>query len=231
MHASSHQIRCNLAAAAACSLLAAPVWAEAATPPDGLAPASLHSSVSLPGDYRIGPDDTLDVDVFQVRDLSGSVQVDAQGQILLPLIGEISAAGLTPNQLSQKIATQLGDKYLKNPQVRVTVKDSTSQKITIDGAVLRPGVYPLNGPTTLLQAVSLASGPDPKLSDTNRVSIIRAVDGRRMASTYNLESIRAGKQPDPPIYPKDVVVVATSGGKSFMQNWGSVLPLLALLRP
>ena len=85
---------------------------------------------------------------------------DTGGNLLLPLIGQVRAAGRTPAELSDEIATALKKKYMKDPQVVVSVKEAQGQKITVDGAVGQPGVYPLNGPTTLMQAVSLAKGAD-----------------------------------------------------------------------
>src|SRR3954465_6368779 len=91
------------------------------------------------GDYRIGPQDTLEVDVFQLSDLNRTVQVDATGHILMPLIGQMQAAGKTSDQLSHDIADQLGKKYVNNPQVTVVVKDAQGLRITVDGAVGQPG--------------------------------------------------------------------------------------------
>src|SRR6516165_2841430 len=90
------------------------------------------------GDYRIGPQDTLEIDVFQLNDLNRTVQVDSSGQILLPLLGQIPAAGKTSRELSNDIATQLSQKYVNNPQVTVVVKDAQGQRITVDGAVTQP---------------------------------------------------------------------------------------------
>jgi len=177
----------------------------------------------------ISPNDTLEVAVFQTPDLSRTVQVDSGGRILLPLIGEVDAAGRTPEQLSQGIEDALSRKYMRDPQVTVTVKNSTSQKVTVDGAVMKPGIYPLMGSTTLLQAVALAEGPDPKQANTHKVAVFRggASDAR---AVYDLEAIRDGKAADPAIYPRDVVVVTASGGKNFLQTISGLAPLAGALR-
>src|SRR5258708_1825648 len=140
----------------------------------GLAAAALReqAAVAAPaGDYRIGPQDTLEIDVFQLSDLNRTVQVDSGGQILLPLLGQVPAAGKTSRELSTDIAAQLGEKYVNNPQVTVVVKEAQGQRITVDGAVTQPGVYSLAGPTTLMQTAALAQGPDTKISQLHQVTV------------------------------------------------------------
>jgi polysaccharide export outer membrane protein len=182
------------------------------------------------GDYRIGPQDTLEIDVFQLNDLNRTVQVDSSGQILLPLLGQVPAAGKTSKELSADIADQLGRKYVKNPQVTVVVKDAQGQRITVDGAVGQPGVYTLTGPTTLMQAVALAKGPDTKLANLHKVTVYRLVGTNRTTSLYDLQAIRDGKNPDPLIFGKDVIVVDQSGGRSFLRDLGTVAPIVSMLR-
>jgi polysaccharide export outer membrane protein len=181
-------------------------------------------------DYKIGPEDTLEIDVFQLSDLNRTAQVDSSGRILLPLIGEVQAAGKTSEQLSRDIADQLGQKYVKNPQVTVVVKDAQGQRITVDGAVGQPGVYTLTGPTTLMQAVALAKGPDTKLANLHKVVVYRMQGAQRFTTNYDLQAIRDGKTPDPLIYGKDVIVVDQSGGRSFLRDLGVVAPIVSMLR-
>lgn len=217
----------SLAAAAFIALAAAPAYAATALPPpDAIARVSPGAT-----EYRIGPADTLDVNVSQLPELTKTVEVDPAGHILMPLIGSVQAAGRTPAQLSDDIATALKKKYMKDPIVVVAVKEAQGEKVTIDGAVSKPGVYPLAGPTTLLQAVALASGPDPKLANPKRVAIFRTIGGQRKSAFYDLTQIRTGKAEDPAVYGNDIVVVDTSGAKSFMQNFsgGSFVGLLGML--
>lgn len=199
-----------------------------------LAAAALREQVAtaspVAGDYRIGPQDTLEIDVFQLNDLNRTVQVDSSGQILLPLLGQLPAAGKTSKELSNEIAAQLGAKYVNNPQVTVVVKDAQGQRITVDGAVTQPGVYTLTGPTTLMQAVALAKGPDTKLANLHKVTVYRLDGTNRTQSLYDLQAIRDGKKPDPLIYGKDVIVVDQSGGRSFLRDLGSVAPIVSMLR-
>ncbi len=182
-------------------------------------------------DYRIGPLDKLDITVFQVKDLTlDGVQVDGSGRISLPLIGNVTAAGKTAPELGDEIATLLKGKYLQNPQVTVTVSDAISQKVTIDGAVREPGVYAMSGPTTLLQAVAMAKGPDPKIAKLDRVAVFRTTNGQRTAAVFDLKAIRAGKADDPEIYGNDVIVVDGSMLKSVLREALGALPGLAIFR-
>jgi len=184
---------------------------------------------SLQSDYIIGPQDTLDVNVFQVTDLSKEVKVETSGTILLPLIGQVKAAGRTPKELGEDIAAQFGEKYVKDPLVTVTIKESASQKVTVDGAVMQPGIYPISGNTTLTQAVALARGT---VEDANlrQVAIFRNEGARRMAAVVDLSQIRSGKMPDPTVVANDVIVVETSGRQRFLRNLGNIVPFLYLFR-
>lgn len=209
--------------------------ARAADPgtPAMISPSALTTATapSVSADYLIGPDDQLDVTVFQIADLSRSVQVDSSGKILLPLVGQLNASGKTPDQLSGDIATQLKAKYVKNPMVTVTVRDSASQKVTVDGAVVTPGIYPLSGTTTLMQAIALAKGIDQKTSNEHKVALYRLVNGARYGTTYDLAAIRSGKAADPTVYGRDIIVVPTSGAKTFWHEFLGIAPLLAIAHP
>jgi polysaccharide export outer membrane protein len=215
----------SLAFAASLVLAATSAFAASNLPP----PDAAAGRVTGARDYRIGPDDTLDINVFQIAELTRTVHVDSGGRILLPLLGSVQASGLTPDQLSVEIAEALKKSYMKDPQVTVAVKEAQSQRVTVDGAVIQPGVYPLSGRTTLIQAVSLAKGPDPKLANVRQVAIFRTVGGTRRSALYDLSQIRTGKTEDPEVYGNDIIVVDTSGSKSFFQNFSGGFGLLGML--
>lgn len=194
--------------------------------------AGAPSQSAPPQDYRIGPLDKLNITVFQVKDLTiEGVQVDGSGRISLPLIGSLLASGKTTQELSDEITGLLSGKYLQSPQVSVWVAEAVSQKVTVDGAVREPGVYAMSGPTTLLQAVAMAKGPDVKLANLSRVAVFRTVNGQRVAAVFDLKAIRSGKAPDPEIYGNDVIVVDGSAFKSAFREVIGVLPGLAIFRP
>lgn len=192
---------------------------------------ALNAVSSLPADYTISSQDTLTIDVFGVPELSQpAAPVDNSGAIAMPFIGRVQAVGLTTSQLSQKIASDLDQKYVKNPVVTVTVKDAASQKITVDGEVTQPGVYEIAPRTTLTGAVALAKGPD-NVADIHDVSIVRMGSTGRNVTTYDLDAIHDGKATDPFVQANDEVVVDASGSRKFVRDFGSVIGLLTFMRP
>jgi polysaccharide export outer membrane protein len=205
-------------------------WSALSGPAPATAGPTAPASTAVSSNYRIGPDDTLEVAVFQVPELSRVVQVNAEGVFTLPFVGNIEAAGKTADEVAAVLRDRLNGGYLRDPQVTVIVKDAVSQRVTIDGAVIKPGVYSLTGPTTLLQAISLANGPDPKLANVHKVALFRNVNGTRQTEVYDLLNIRTGKTPDPEVRPNDIIVVDTSGVRSFMNIFGPSLPVLSMFR-
>lgn len=198
---------------------------------DGSATGALPAAAAGPAssaDYRIGPLDKLNIVVFQVKDLSADdLQVDASGQILLPLIGAVQVKGKTTAEVSAEIARRLGDRYLQSPQVSVTVAEAASQKVTVEGAVNDAGVFELKGRTSLLEAVARAKGVS-KAANSHRVAIVRNVDGSPHAATFDLAAISAGKARDPEVIANDVVIVDTSRSKSFWHGVVEVIPAFYL---
>ncbi|HWF64203.1 MAG TPA: polysaccharide biosynthesis/export family protein [Rhizomicrobium sp.] len=214
------------------SVLADPAGSSTPQPAAPIADRpALNSVASMPSDYTISSLDTLTVDVFGVPELSQTaVQVDNAGTIAMPFIGRVQAVGLTTSQLSQRISTELDQKYVKNPIVTVTVKDAASQKITVDGEVTQPGVYEIQPHTTLTQAVALAKGPS-NVADIHEVSIVRLGTTGRNVSNYDLDAIHDGKATDPFVQANDEVVVDASGSRKFVRDFGSVLGLLTYWHP
>jgi polysaccharide export outer membrane protein len=222
--------RAGLAMAGAMLLAACASSAPVAPSVDLPAPSSASIAQQLDMEYRIGALDLLTINVFQVPDLTlESVQVDAAGTLSLPLVGVVQAGGRTTQELSQDIARRLETKFLQDPQVSVQIKEASSQKVTVEGAVIQPGVYDVSGPTTLLQAIALARGPD-RVADVHRVAIFRTIEGKRAAAVFDLTSIRSGTTPDPRIYGNDIVVVQGSRQKGFWQEVLRAVPAIGLFR-
>ncbi|MDB6164626.1 MAG: polysaccharide biosynthesis protein GumB [Xanthomonadaceae bacterium] len=180
-------------------------------------------------EYRIGPSDLLTITVFQIQDLNRDVRVNNAGQISLPLIGAVDAAGRTVNELETTIASRYSARYLQNPQVSVFVKEFSSQRITVGGAVRKPGIFPLTTRLTLLQAIALSEGLTETGSEHN-VVVFRTVKGKRQFARFDLAAIQRGDNPDPEIMGEDVIVVDTSTGKTFLQNLIRVAPLIGMWR-
>ena len=206
-------------------------WGDGSHAADaGALEAGVPPAMAQPTEYRVGPLDVLSITVFPVKDLTlDKVQVDASGQILLPLIGVVDAKGKTARELSADIAARLDASYLRDAQVSVLVEDSASQKITVEGAVTEAGVFPFHGQASLLEAIALAKGPS-KTADLKRVVVFRQAGGKWTHLTYNVLDIRAGKARDPEILGTDEVVVPDSAGKAAFQNVIAAAPALYLLR-
>lgn len=180
-------------------------------------------------EYRIGPSDLLSVTVFQIEDLQREVRVNNAGQVSLPLIGSIDVAGRTVDQLEQDIAARYAARFLQDPQVTVFVKEFASQRVTVGGAVNKPGIYPVTSRLTLLQALALAEGLD-EVASTRNVMVFRTVGGTRQFARFDIAAIERGEQADPELMGEDVVVVDTSTGKVALQNLIKIVPLATVWR-
>jgi polysaccharide export outer membrane protein len=176
--------------------------------------------------YLVGPFDKLTIDVFGIEELSQrEVQVDASGRISFPLAGVVEVAGKTPGEIEDKLRTLLAASYVRNPQVTVNLKETTSQVVTVEGQVKKPGLYPVIGRLTLLRAVALAEGTT-EFSKLNQVVIFRTVKGQDLAALYSIKAIRVGAYKDPEVYANDVVVVGDSVARRTFKDVLQVLPLL-----
>ena len=185
--------------------------------------AALTAS-NIPGNaaYKIGPQDVVDIQVFKVAELSRTAQVSEAGTINFPLVGEVMAAGRTARELEKELTAQLGDKYLQKPQVAIIVKEFNSQRVTVEGAVRRPGVFPMQGSLSMLQAVALAQGLDQVSDET--VVVVRMTNGKRSAARFDITEIRSGTTADPQLQAGDILIAGTSTLKEGL-NYLKGIPL------
>lgn len=176
--------------------------------------------------YKIGQLDVLDITVFRVAELSKTVQVAATGTINLPLVGEVPAAGRTARDVERDLTKRLGKNYLQSPQVNVTIREYNSQRVTIDGAVRKPGVYPIRGDTTLLQMIATAEG----LTDTaaTEIAVFRKTGDKRLAAKFDIDEIRSGRAKDPKISKGDLIVISDSALKTTYQGLLKALPVTSM---
>ncbi len=186
------------------------------------------SSVSDPSSkaYKIGPRDVLEVSVFKVPELSKVVQVSEAGTINYPLAGEVQAGGRTAREIEQDLTKLLGKKYLQNPEISVFVREYNSQRITVEGAVKKPGVYPIVGGMSLLQATATAGGFEDTAEQT--VILIRQSGGKRSIGKFDVGQIRDGMAEDPQLEAGDVIITPTSDIKLGFNTVLRVLPLATL---
>lgn len=178
-------------------------------------------------DYRVGAQDLLQISVFGVQELSHQARVNSNGMINVPLIGGVMAGGKTVPELEQELAEQYAEGYLQSPQVTIFVEEYTSQRVTMEGAFNKPGIYPLTGRTSLLQAVALAGGTD-EFADLGGVVVFRHIEGQRMAAAYDLTMVRRGELSDPQVYGDDIIVIERSGSRSAFREFLRSVPALGL---
>ncbi len=209
------------AALLACSLCFAQATAPFVPgPATAVSPANI--SLALPTnmgkDYRVGPNDLMDVEIFELENFKRTVRVNAAGAISLPLIGQVVVAGMTSQELEEHIAARYKEKYLQNPQVSIFIKEFTTERITVEGAVARPGMFPLTGQITLLRALALAGGFG-SIANTSEVMLYRVNAQRvREVAVYDVEKIRAGKSDDPVIRGDDLIVVQRDSTRVLLKD-------------
>lgn len=167
------------------------------------------SSLIVTTDYIIGPEDVLEITVWKNADLSKTVQVRPDGRISLPLIGDVAAVSRTSAQLTEEISTRLKS-YMENPTVSTVVKEVNSYAIFVLGEVVKPGRLPLKSKTTLLQAITLASGFTP-VASRNKIVIFRfAKNGdplMKIKASYDDIVLRDGTNQNIELKPGDTIVV------------------------
>lgn len=175
--------------------------------------------------YVIVPNDVLNLQVFQEPDLSNEeLQVDNVGNIQMPLIGEMSAAGRSPSELAADIAQRLNMQYIVNPQVVVSVAEAAARFVTVEGQVEKPGVYEIDREYTLLSAIARAESPT-NVANLDEIVVFRTINGERVAARFDLRDVRAGIAPDPQIQGGDVVVVGFSALKGVWQDFLRAAPI------
>jgi polysaccharide biosynthesis/export protein len=165
------------------------------------------ASATLPADYVIGPEDVLGIVFWRDQDMTGDVTVRPDGMVTLPLIGDMSAAGMTPDALRMQIQTAAG-KYVQDPSVTVVVRQIHSRKVFITGEVKTPGAYPLTGPRTVMQLIALAGGLN-EFADAKGITVMRSKSGQTQSFKFNYKDVARGKNLEQNILlkPGDTVVV------------------------
>jgi polysaccharide biosynthesis/export protein len=187
------------------------------------APGGDLSTPANVSDYRVMPGDILQIVVYQAPDFTRDVQVDAAGNIVLPLLGGMPVVGRTSRDIETDITKRLKAKYMQNPQVSVYVKDAVGLRVTVQGAVKRPGVIPLRGEVTLTSIIAQSEG-FTDTADPSSVLIIRNTDKGRVTTKVDASAILAGNAPDPQVFGGDMIVVDDS---TFKTVWRGALGALS----
>ena len=200
-------------------LLPSLVWAQA-PPANAKEPQSPNptlpsqkpniSALAKPHDnsFLIGNDDVLAINVWKEPDISRSVPVRSDGKISLPLVGEVQASGQTPLKLEQEIAAKLRN-YISDPEVTVMVQQINSQRFNILGYVTKPGSYPFNGSSTVLDAIALAGGFRDFAKQKSIYVLRQNPDGTQSRLPFNYKDVIKGKNAAQNIklQPNDTIVV------------------------
>lgn len=185
--------------------------------------------------YRIGPGDELLIDVLGFEELNErKIATDGEGRLSVPLAGIVDANGLNTAELQERIVVQMKRNFVRDPIVSVNLSLARSRLVTVDGEVRRPGLFPVIGKMTLMQAVARAEGTDEfaKLDD---VVVFRSIGDQQYVALYNLAAIRRGAYADPEVFPNDIVVVGESKGRRLFQTIvqaGTLIagPIIALIQ-
>ncbi len=171
------------------------------------APPSQPAAVPTPPGYVIGPDDVLSIVYWRDKDMTTDVQVRPDGRISLSLLNDVTAAGLTPDQLRDRLMEE-SKKYIEDPNITVIVKTINSRKVFITGQVAKQGPYPLTGPTTAMQLIALAGGV-AEYANSKNIMILRTENGRQVSYRLNYKEVMSGKKlaQNIELKPGDTIVV------------------------
>jgi len=185
------------------AILTAPLWSqEKAAEPS----APVKSATDDPT-YVIGPEDMLSVAVWKEPDFSSTIPVRPDGKISLPLLNDVQAAGRTPEELSAAIR-DAARKFVEDPNPTVIVKEIKSRRVFITGRIEKPGPYPLNGKTTILQLIAMAGGLR-EFVDGKNISLMRNEQGKQSVFAFNYQDVvkKQYLHQNIELKPGDVVVV------------------------
>jgi len=179
----------------------------AAPLPGGAQQPQTPQGVVPPPDYVIGPDDQLSIVFWSEKNMSSDVVVRPDGKISLPLVNDVQAAGLTPEQLRQSLA-QAASKYIEDTTVAVVVKQINSLRVYITGLVAKPGPYHLTSGLTVLQLIAVAGGL-AEWADKSHIKIMRTENGRPVSYRFNYKEVLEGKnlKQNLELKPGDTVIV------------------------
>jgi len=195
-----------LCATLAIAVVVAPLSAQ--VPAQGRAdgPAT-PTSVVVPANYVIGPQDVLSVVFWREKDMSADVVVRPDGKISLPLINDVAAAGLSPEALRNAIA-KAATKYMEDPSVTVVIKEINSRNVYVTGQVAKAGTYRLGNDMTVLQAISVAGGL-LEYADASNIVVLRKENGKDRSIKFNYKDVIRGRNLEQNIVllPNDTVIV------------------------
>jgi polysaccharide export outer membrane protein len=181
-------------------------------------------SYARPDVYLLRPTDKISVTVYREPDLSAeSLRIGVEGNVSLPMVGSIPAAGMTAKQFEQDLARRFAALGLKSPMVSVNITDFASHLVTVEGSVEKPGVYSFQPGARLSSAIALASGPK-RSAKADQVAVFRESEQGIMIAKFDYGAVRQGTMLDPVLQPGDRVVIGTNGLSVFWEDLLKALP-------
>lgn len=215
------------ASLAGCASTPDPVIGRAASQPVAELGQANYTTSRAAG-YALRPADQISVVVFREPELSlSAVRVGVEGNISLPMIGSIPAAGMSAKQLEQDITRRLAAAGVKSPMVSVNIGEYASHLVTVEGAVESPGVYSFQPGARLSTAIALASGPK-RVSKESQLAVFRETPEGIMVAKFDYAQIRQGTMLDPILEPGDRVVMGTDGLSQFWEDLLKAIPAFGL---
>ena len=189
------------------ALAQTPAQKPPASKPPGPAPQGIGPAVPVEAGFTIGPEDLLGIIVWREPDVSSDVTVRPDGMVTLPLIRDVKAAGLTPQELGDRVQTALRE-YITDASVTVVVRQMNSRKAYITGEVAKPGAYPLTSAMTVMQLIAVAGGLT-EFAEGKSISVMRVENGQTKTFLFDYKNVANGKKPRQNIVlrPGDTVVV------------------------
>ncbi len=166
-------------------------------PPERPATATVPTATARVADdtgYKIGPEDVLDISVWKSPELSRSVPVRPDGKVSLPLVNDIKAAGLTPDQLRQELTMRLSE-FIPAPEVAVIVREVHSAKVAVVGAVRSPGRFELRSPATVLEMIAMAQG-FTDFAERDRIVVLRQNGRTTVRIPFRYSKVEIGTEQD-----------------------------------
>ncbi len=212
---------------AACASTPEPIIGQAASTPIPALGQEGYSQ-SRPDTYLLRPADLISVNVFREPDFTlESVRIGVEGNISIPMLGSIPAAGMTAAEFEQNVSERLASVGLRMPTVSVNIVEYASHLVTVEGAVEDPGVYSFQPGSRLSAAIAMGGGPEV-VADVDQVAIFRESTDGIMVAKFRYSDIRQGTMLDPVLQPGDRVVMGTDGLSAFYQDFLRLLPAAGL---
>lgn len=207
----------------ACASTPEPVIGAAASQPR-LDLGQANYSQNRATTYVLRASDKISVNVFREPELSiENVRLGVDGEVSLPMLGSIPAAGMTTRQFEQDVSRRLLAAGLRTPMVSINIADYASHLVTVEGAVEDPGVYTFQPGARLSSSIAMADGTTD-VAKSEQVAVFREGPDGIMIAKFDYGQVQQGTMLDPILQPGDRVVVGTNGLSVFYQNLLQALP-------